>query len=304
MTLEACNARLPLSMKRVGILYHPRLEKAQNLANKLESLLAAQEVSSWQCSAWDEDKARPQVAGTDLILSLGGDGTILHAARIITPLSVPIVGINFGKLGFITELNGREILAKLPDLLEGDGWIEERAMLEAQLLPCHCERMKGVDRVNSINSKTQQTETALNDVVLRSTTVRLVNIEVEIDSEAIASYRADGIIIATATGSTAYSLAAGGPILHPQSKEFILQPVSCHLGLTHSLVLPPQSIVNLKVAGGDKAVLSLDGQINLPLSGEQQVRVKLNPYTSRFLRIHQPTYFYGSLWQKLRGKAA
>jgi len=301
LTLEACNARLPLSMKRVGILYHPRLEKAQNLANKLESLLAAQEVSSWQCSAWDEDKARPQVAGTDLILSLGGDGTILHAARIITPLSVPIVGINFGKLGFITELNGREILAKLPDLLEGNGWVEERAMLEAQLLPCHCDRMS---RSPEQSEGEAISHPALNDVVVRSTTVRLVNIEVEIDSEAIASYRVDGIIIATATGSTAYSLAAGGPILHPQSKEFILQPVSCHLGLTHSLVLPPQSIVNLKVAGGDKAVLSLDGQINLPLSGEQQVRVKLSPYTSRFLRIHQPTYFYGSLWQKLRGKAA
>jgi NAD+ kinase len=288
-------------VKRVGILYHPQIEKAQNLANKLAGLLTAQEVSSWRCSAWDEDKARPQVAGTELILSLGGDGTILHAARIITPLSVPIVGINFGKLGFITELNGEEILANLPDLLEGNGWIEERAMLEAQLLPRHCER---------VSQSPEQSEgeaishPALNDVVLRSTTVRLVNIEVEIDSEVITTYRADGIIIATATGSTAYSLAAGGPILHPQSKELVLQPVSCHLGLTHSLVLPPQSAVNLKVGGGDKAVLSLDGQVNLPLSGEQRVRVKRSPHTAHFLRIHQPTYFYGSLWQKLRGKVA
>ena len=271
-------------MKRVGILYHPQIEKAQNLANKLEGLLATQEVSSWQCSAWDDDTARPQVAGTDLILSLGGDGTILHAARIITPLSVPIVGVNFGKLGFITELNKEELLAKLPDLLESNGWVEERAMLEAQL--------EG------------KSFSALNDVVLRSTTVRLVNIGVEIDGEVITTYRADGIIIATATGSTAYSLAAGGPILHPQSKGFILQPVSCHLGLTHSLVLPPQSIVNLKVADGDKAMLSLDGQVNLPLSDEQRVRVKLSPHAVRFLRIHQPNYFYGSLWQKLRGKAA
>ncbi len=279
-------------MKRVGILYHPQIEKTQSLANKLEGLLAAQEVSSWRCSAWDDDKARPQVAGTDLILSLGGDGTILHTARIITPLSVPIVGINFGKLGFITELSGDEILANLPDLLDGSGWIEERAMLEAQLLPCHCEHNKAISLP------------ALNDVVLRSTTVHLVNIEVEIDSEVITTYRADGIIIATATGSTAYSLAAGGPILPPQSKEFILQPISCHLGLTHSLVLSPQSVVNLRVASEDKAVLSLDGQVNLSLSDEQSVRVKLSPNTARFLRIHQPAYFYGSLWQKLRGKAA
>ena len=288
-------------MKRIGILYHPQLGKTQELANNLSTSLAAQGVFSWQCSAWDEDKARPQVAGSDLILSLGGDGTILHAARIITPLSVPIVGINFGKLGFITEVNGEEILAKLPNLLEGNGWIEERAMLEAQLLPCHCEpklRAEGVANSEAISHP------ALNDVVLRSTTVRLINIEVEIDGEVITTYRADGIIIATATGSTAYSLAAGGPILHPQSKEFILQPVSCHLGLTHSLVLPPQSVVNLNVASGDKAVLSLDGQVNLPLSGEQNVTIKLSPHTARFLRIHPPTYFYGSLWQKLRGKVA
>ncbi len=310
LTLEACNARLPLSMKRVGILYHPRLEKAQNLANKLAGLLTAQKVSSWQCSAWDEDKARPQVASSDLILSIGGDGTILHTARIITPLSVPIVGINFGKLGFITELSGEEILANLPDLLGGSGWIEERAMLEAQLLPCHCERVSQSPepklRAEGVASSEGEaiSHLALNDVALCGATVRLVNIEVEVDSEVITTYRADGVIIATATGSTAYSLAAGGPILHPQSKEFILQPVSCHLGLTHSLVLPSQSIVNLKVAGGDKAVLSLDGQVNLPLSGEQRVRVKLSPYTTRFLRTHQPTYFYGSLWQKLRGKVA
>jgi NAD+ kinase len=248
---------------------------------------------------------------------------------------VPIVGINFGKLGFITELNGEEILTNLPNLIKGDGWVEERAMLEAQLLPCHSEHPKSEIRnakslapfalchsresgnlaqdklheePHDAQGRLQEKETtshlALNDVVLRSTTVSLVNIEVEIDGEILTTYRADGLIIATATGSTAYSLAAGGPILHPQSREFILQPISCHLGLAHSLVLPPQSMVNLKVADGDKAMLSFDGQVNLPLSSKQRVTVKLSPYTARFLRIHQPNYFYGSLWQKLRGKAA
>ena len=282
MTLELGDARLALPVKRVGILYYPQLEKARNLANKLEDLLATHGVSSWQCSAWDEDKAKPQVASSELILGIGGDGTILHVARTIIPLAVPIVGINFGKLGFITELNGDEVLAKLPDLLEGNGWIEERAMIEAQV--------------------EEKRFHALNDAVVRSTAVSLINIEVKIDGEVIATYRADGIIVATATGSTAYSLAAGGSILHPQSKDIILQPISCHLGLTHSLVLSPKSIVNLKVASGDKAMLSLDGQVDLPLSTEQSVRVKLSPYVARFLRIHQPNYFYGSLWQKLKGK--
>jgi len=268
-------------VKRIGILYHPLREKARDLAEKLEEFLSSRGVSSWRCSTQDEDKAKPQVAGTELILSIGGDGTILRVARIVIPLSVPILGINLGRLGFITEIDGDEVLSNLPDLLKGKGWIEERAMLEAQ-----------------VEDKSFH---ALNDVVLRSVTVRLVNIEAEIDGAAITTYRADGIIVATATGSTSYSLASGGPILHPQSKEIVLKPISCHLGLSHALVLLPQSIVDLKVARREKVILSIDGQVELPLSDGQNIRVKLSPYIARFLRIHEPTYFYSSLWQKLGG---
>jgi len=144
----------------------------------------------------------------------------------------------------------------------------------------------------------------LNDVVVRSTAVRLINIEVKIDDEMVTTYRADGILVATATGSTGYSLAAGGPILYPQSKEIVLQPISCHLGLNHALVLPPQTTVDLKLDSRDRAILSLDGQVDTPLSNEQDVTVKLSPYVARFLRIHQRTYFYSSLWQKLGGERA
>jgi NAD+ kinase len=271
-------------MKRIGILYHPQLEKARDLTNELEGLLSTQGVSTWQCSAWDEDEARPQVNGSDLILSIGGDGTILHAARISAPTKVPILGINLGKLGFITELDADRVPSNLISVLEGNAWIEERAMLEAQL--------EG------------ESFHALNDVVVRSTAVRLIDIEAKIDGEVLTTYRADGLIMATATGSTGYSLAAGGPILYPQSKEFILQPISCHLGLSQALVLPPQSVIDLRVTSSDKAMLSLDGQINLPLSNNQIIKVKLSLYVARFLRIQQPGYFYGSLWKKLRGKRA
>ncbi|MDH4067831.1 MAG: NAD(+)/NADH kinase [Dehalococcoidia bacterium] len=271
-------------MKRIGILYHPLREKARDLSEKLQEFLSSKDVSSWRCSAWDEDKAKPQVAGTELILSIGGDGTILHCARIVAPLSVPILGINLGRLGFITEIDSDEVTSHLSGLLGGKGWIEERAMLEAQVA--------------------DKSFHALNDVVLHSVAVRLVNIKAEVDGTAITTYRADGLIVATATGSTSYALASGGPILHPQSREIVLQPVSCHLGLSHALVLPPQSIVDLKVAPREKVVLSIDGQIELPLSDGQNVRVKLSPYTARFLRIHEPTYFYSSLWQKLGGRGS
>ncbi len=269
-------------MKRIGILYHPLREKARDLSEKLEEFLSSREVSSWRCSTRDEDEARSQMAGTELILSIGGDGTILHVARIVTPLSVPILGINLGRLGFITEIDGDEVLSHLPALLKGKGWIEERTMLEAQ-----------------IEDKSFH---ALNDVVLRSVAVRLVNIEAEIDGTALNTYRADGVIVATATGSTSYSLASGGPILHPQSREIVLQPISCHLGLSHALVLPSQSTVDLKVAHREKVILSIDGQVELPLSDGQNVRVKLSPHTARFLRIHEPTYFYSALRQKLGGR--
>jgi NAD+ kinase len=142
----------------------------------------------------------------------------------------------------------------------------------------------------------------MNDVVLHSVAVRLVNIEAKINGTVLTTYRADGVIVATATGSTSYSLASGGPILQPQSEEIVLQPISCHLGLNHALILPQQSIVDLKIARGEKAVLSIDGQVELPLSDGQNVRVKLSPHIARFLRIHEPTYFYGSLWQKLSGR--
>ncbi|MBE9514237.1 MAG: NAD(+)/NADH kinase, partial [Chloroflexi bacterium] len=139
-------------MKRIGILYHPKKEEALDLAAKLEGLLAAQGISPWKCSAWDDGAARPQVAGSDLVLSIGGDGTILHSARIIAPLTVPILGVNLGKLGFITELNLEDAVASLPDVLAGKGWIEERAMLEAV--------------------SDEKRFLALNDVAVRSTAVR------------------------------------------------------------------------------------------------------------------------------------
>ncbi len=269
-------------MKRIGILYHPLREKARDLSQSVEEFLSSKGVSSWRCSAWDEDKAKPRVAGTELILSIGGDGTILHSARIVASVSVPIVGINLGRLGFITEIDGNEVFSHLPGLLKGKGWIEERAMLEAQV----------ADR--SLH--------ALNDVVLHSVAVRLVNLEAKIDGTVLTTYRADGVIVATATGSTSYSLASGGPILHPQSREIVLQPVSCHLGLSRALILPPQSTVDLKIARGEKVVLSIDGQVELPLSAGENVRVKVSPYVARFLRIHKPDYFYSSLWQKLGGR--
>lgn len=272
-------------MKRVGILYHPKIERAKAFSRELEKFLSAQGVSFWSGSAWEEGKATPQVSGSDLIVSIGGDGTILRAARAVVPQAVPIVGINFGSLGFMTELEADEVLDKLPKLLNGDGWIEERAMLEAEIVSQH--------KIFHV----------LNDVVVgRGSSARLVNVETRIDGEFLTTYRADGVIVATATGSTSYSLAAGGPIVYPGSREILLKPICPHLMSDKALVLPMEAVVQLKVATNHEAMLSLDGQVEMLLHSGGEVKVKLSPHITRFLRIRPKTYFYSSLESRLKGK--
>ncbi|MFC1897476.1 NAD(+)/NADH kinase [Chloroflexota bacterium] len=278
-------------MKRVGILYHPMIETAYTLAKELEMFLDTTGVSVWLCSTWEDEKAKAQLAGTDLILSIGGDGTILRAAQAVVPGLIPITGINLGKLGFMTELSVDEAIDKLPALIAGDGWFDERAMIEAELSPDDQEH------------ESPRTFYALNDVVVaRGAIARAVDVEASIDGELLTTHKADGIIVATATGSTGYSLAAGGPILYPQAKEFLLVPVLPHLCSAYTVVLPSTAIVKLRINTPHQATLSIDGHINLPLSSDTIVTVRHSANRARFLRIHPETSFYSSLEQRLKGK--
>ena len=274
-------------MKRVGILYHPLNEAAYPLAKELEGFLDTKGVSTWLCSAWKGEEARAQVNNTDLILTIGGDGTILRAAQVVVPAQIPITGVNLGKLGFMTELEADEVKAKLPALLAGEGWFDERAMLEAELL--------------TSDQEPPRIFYALNDVVAaRGEVARLVYVDASINGKPLTSYGADGVIVATATGSTGYSMAAGGPILHPQTEEFLLLPILPHLSLAYTLVLPPTTVVKLCISTTHKATLSIDGHINLPLPSGATITVKHSSNKIRFLRIH-PENFYNSLEPKLKG---
>jgi len=276
-------------MKRIGILYHPMIEAAHTLAEELQGFLTARGVSVWLCSAWEGEQARAQVNDTDLILSIGGDGTILRAAQVAISGQTPITGINLGKLGFMTELSAEEARDKLTDLLEGKGWLDERAMLEAEL--------------GATESEPSRTFYALNDIVVaRGAVARVVYVEASIDGEPLTTYKGDGVIVATATGSTGYSLAAGGPILHPQAKEFLLLPILPHLSLSYTMVLLATAVVGLRITTAHQATLSIDGHINLPLNSGAVITIRHSSNTSRFLRIHPEAAFYGSLEQKLEGK--
>jgi len=277
-------------MNKIGILYHPMIKAAYSLAKKLEEFLSSTGVSVWLCSAWEGEEARAQVNDTDLILSIGGDGTILRAVQAVVPHSIPITGINLGKLGFMTEFDADEAVAKLPALLSGEGWIDERATLEAELLPAE-------------ETESPRLFYALNDVVVsRGAIARVVYVDASIDGEPLTTYKADGVIVATATGSTGYSLSAGGPILHPQAKELILLPIVPHLSPAYTLVLPSTAVVKLRLSSAHQAILSVDGHINLPLSNDAVVTVKHGSSKARFLRIRPQNAFYRSLEQKLKGK--
>jgi len=275
-------------VKNIGIFYHPLVEATKSKAKQLQDFLASRGITAWLCSAWESEAARSQLDDTDLVLSVGGDGTILRSAQAVVPRTIPIIGINLGKLGFMTELSADEASDKLPALLSGEGWIDERAMLLAEL---------------SAGGQKTSTYHALNDVVVaRGAIARLVRVAASLNGKHITDYKADGVIVATATGSTGYSLAAGGPILYPHSKDFLLVPIMPHLSSDYALVLPAETSVQLGVTATQPATLSIDGYINMPLPDEAVITVKQSPHRTRFLRVHPEDTFYRSLEQKLKGK--
>jgi NAD+ kinase len=280
-----------MTIKKIGILYHPMAEATYVKAQEVSKFLISRDVKNWICSAWETEKAIASLDGTDLLLTTGGDGTILRAARVALENQIPITGINMGTLGFLTELKADEALEQLPDLISGKGWMDERAMLEAQLIPDENKSSRPVVFY------------ALNDVVLaRGAIAKLIQIQASIDDKPMTVYRADGVILSTATGSTGYSLAAGGPILYPQSTDILLVPIVSHLSLDYRLVLPSTSIVKLQLVTTNQATLSIDGHMNIPLSNGAVVTIKSSAKKTRFLRLHQQNYYFNVLEEKLRGK--
>lgn len=271
----------------VGILYQEHSEGAGELAKALAARLRAEGRAVWQEALQRHDApVNDQLARTDVVLVLGGDGSLLSAARMCAEASIPLLGINFGRVGFLTELEPAEVDEKLPFYFNGDYWIDERAMLQAE-----------VDA-----GDVQHRFIALNDmVVVRGALPRVIRVKVWLDGHYYNTTVADGIIVSTATGSTAYNLAAGGPILHPQVRSSVLTPIAPHLAADRSLILEPNAVTTLELQpDSDGAILSADGQLNLTLNAGAQVTIRSSQYVTRFLRRRPPTYFYRILSAKLQ----
>ena len=241
---------------------------------------------SW-VAAVDEQGIDPDtLRSTALIVTAGGDGTIIRVNRLAAPYSIPIVGINMGRVGFMAELAVESAPERLPQYLEGDVRIEERLMLQAEVTA-------------RSNGETRIVDHALNEAIVRGTLPRLLDIEVTIDGMKLATYRADGVIVSTPTGSTGYALSAGGPVLQPEAKVLLIQPLAAHISLQTGLVVPDDSTVELAVADGGEAMISVDNLTNTTLGSDEKVVIKKSPYIANFLRADPPSAFYSTLTRRL-----
>lgn len=277
-------------MKAVAIFYQGRKEAPSEAAQQLVPFLKklGYEVRSIDSRIEGDEALDASLKGYELALVLGGDGTILHAARICALADVPIVGVNFGRVGFLTELEPYEVMEKLPYYLQKDPsvWIDTRAMLHA-ILEQDGQREEFL---------------ALNDIVIaRGTWPRVVQTRISIDDYYYSTTFADGVIVSTATGSTAYNLAVGGPLLHPQVQSTVIAPIAPHLVSDRSLVLPPEANIQLQIlTGGQDGVFSADGQMNRAVRDGATVSIHRSKYVAQFLRRRPPTYFYQIINAKLK----
>ena len=271
-------------MKRVGFCYHPDLPGAHSLAERLAGQARERGVEVWLATlAWAEvDRTlAEQMPGSDLLVCIGGDGTVLHASEVAARCGTPIFGVRMGRLGFLCEVTEEEAASALRRVLDGEARGERRAMVQARLNenePAH----------------------ALNDVVIgRRGLGRTISVGARVDGVLVAEYRADAVIVATATGSTGYALSVGGPILHPGSSDIVLIPVAPHLSRANALVLPARASVQLEVARGFEAYMTVDGQLELPVPTGAVVHVSRSPRSVEFLRLGDENQFYANLARRL-----
>jgi NAD+ kinase len=257
---------------KVGLTFNPHLAGARELALLLQDDLIARRIA---VSLDDEDDAAAPLADCDLVVCLGGDGSVLRCVRRVMDAGIPILGVNLGRLGFLTELDGSQVRDRLDDILAGGGRIEARTMLQARV------------------SKTQATFHGLNEAVVgRATLSRAIQLAVDVDGTRIADYRCDGVIVATATGSTAYAVSVGGPILYPESTDLVVVPVAPHLSAQHAVLVPGSEKVHITLEPNQQAVLSVDGQPDFELHEGDSVQLSTSEQRVRFLRFKPRTDFY------------
>jgi NAD+ kinase len=265
---------------RVGIVHKVGSAGATETAKLVASFLEHKGVA---VAGGEEDAART----ADLMVVLGGDGTLIHAARLLAGRRVPILGVNMGSLGFLTEVPQSELYAALEQVLAGHAVASERMKLRVNLF-------RGASTTPAVDAQ------VLNDAVIgKGALAKMAELDVRCSGDWVATYKADGIIVATPTGSTAYSLAANGPIVFPTMQGMVITPISPHTLTQRPIVVPDETEVEILLANDSEVFLTLDGQKGLRLERGDRVRVRAAP--DRVLLVRNPRIdFFGILRAKLR----
>jgi len=273
--------------KKVGIISRPRREDVARVVPPLVNWLQAHGAEV-VCDSETSDCIEPVAAQirkredlpscTDLLIVLGGDGTLLSAARLAAERGVPILAVNLGGLGFLTTVSQDEIYSILEELFSGKHRVSERVMLEAEII-----------RAGSVIRR----QIALNDAVLnKAALARIMDLELRVDGEYVTTYKSDGLILSTPTGSTAYSLAAGGPIVYPTVEAFVVSPICPHTLTNRPIVIPDSATIEIDFKAGDDAVfLTLDGQIGIELVRGDHIRVRKAEKKLMLVRPSKKTYY-------------
>ncbi len=272
---------------RIGFVLNPHNDAARDVLQRARTWCEARGVAAWDEPSDAAEAIGAACAGTDLICVLGGDGTFLRTAHAIGDRGVPALGVNLGRIGFLAKVETDDLEHALDQIAAGQYGVEERFRISAAL-----QRRDG----------SSETHACLNEVVVaRGTRVRMIQVAVDVSGSHLATYLADGVVVATPTGSTAYSFSAGGSILDPRLRNMIITPVASYLSPLHSVVAGEEQVVTLTLQGThDGAVVSVDGQADLAMAPGDRVEVRALPQPLRLIEPAGSTSFY----DLLRTKAA
>jgi NAD+ kinase len=269
-----------ITYSTIGIIHHGLLREARTLASEIARRHGGK--AAWTATQDTLEQQSARLDSTDLIVTIGGDGTILRGVHVAAPRGIPVLGVNMGRVGFMSEIDAAEALERIPWYLAGNARTEERTMLRAQ------------------PSSGEGPFDALNEVTIaRGEVLRVIEIETRINGQLLSVYRGDGVVVATATGSTGYTLSLGGPVLDPTSDHIYVKPIASHMSQFGGVVLRPDSSLSLRLISEIPAVLSSDGFINSRLLDGQTVSIGPSPYRARFLRSQPPVHFWATLSRRL-----
>ncbi|MBV9302779.1 MAG: NAD(+)/NADH kinase [Acidobacteriaceae bacterium] len=271
-------------ISKVGIISKPKIAHAPDIVCGLLEWLDERGIryrcdeQTAQYADLSDYYSREEVPeGTDLVIVLGGDGTLLSAARVVAGRDIPLFPVNLGQLGFLTAITLNELYPELERALRGEHRIGHRRMVECEL---------------SRDGQVIATYSALNDVVIgKSMLARMIDLDTHVDSHFVAAYKADGLIVSTPTGSTAYSLSAGGPVIFPSVAAFCITPICPHMLTNRPVIVPDTSVISILSHGDEGTFLTVDGQVGEPMSKGDRVICRSSPHKISLIRPPKMLFF-------------